>query len=138
MNKSIWLLFAAAGIYLFSKARAAYNLEYTLTGIKFKGGILNPVVELTALIYNGTSIPVNVDSIHGEILGARDQRIASANILAPIKIAANGFEKVSLILQNIKVANFSADVPNTSYLRFEGFATVNGGRIKIPLSKKLF
>lgn len=134
MKNSIWLILAAAGFYFFSKARAAYNLEYSLTGIKLSGGILNPVVQLTALIYNGTPIGVTVDNIEGEIL-ANGNPIATANVLGSLNIPGNGFQSATMILSNIKISNIA--MSNLSSITFEGFATVGGGRVRIPLIKKL-
>lgn len=134
MNKSIWLILAAAGLYFVSKARAAFNLEYTLTGIKIRGGLLNPTVEISALIYNPSSLNVLADTIEGEIL-ASGNRIANARVIGSLNIPANGFQSCVLLLSNITIANISA--ADIASITFEGFATVGGGRVKIPLSKKL-
>ena len=135
MGKSIWLILGAVGLYLFSKARAAFNLEYTLTGIKVRGSLLNPSVEISAIIYNSSSLNVLADTVEGEIL-INGERVANARVIGSLNIPANGFQTAVLLLSNITMANI-ASVANFSNVVFQGFATVGGGRVKIPLSKKL-
>ncbi|NDA63441.1 MAG: hypothetical protein EBX50_15585 [Chitinophagia bacterium] len=103
MSKTVKILLTVLGIgaawYYFSKARAGQNLRINFSGLKFgKFTGLSLPLQLSFNIVNGSSTPITVNSIVGEVY-VNGRVLSTVNNLDRFEIPANSSTVYTTLVQ---------------------------------------
>ena len=66
-NPLIWLIAGAAALFFAGRGLLRGNLQYRLQGLKVRGSVLQPVIEIAIVIQNPTNQSAKLRSITGEV-----------------------------------------------------------------------
>ena len=124
-NPIIWLLAAGAALFFAGRGLLRGNLQFRLQGIKIRGSILQPIVEIAMAIQNPTRQRAKLRSVTGEVY-VDDKFIANISFFGETIILPNA-ETIVLIQARPSLTG--------AFSTIQEFLSREGGRKSVALIK---